>query len=621
MRIDSYSNIVVTPTRGSNVPELSVPMSLADKRSSVAGLDLFTTGVVWEDKPYALSFDLTTTAPIRRATISVNDHEDLRLPHSTRSMWVNGMYLNKCSFWTDEYEDGYFYTHPFALSCGFVRMVVRIEFRDGHSEELVSQDVVALDEPQKKGPSGPAAEEDNVRRMIGLLTKAEQNQAAEWMFSKQARAPMGGALSSDGITDWANESVAARLQTASDALDLIYDGLEDPSDAFPNVVDACEQRNGLPPIGPHDTAQNRAVRALLTSMERQVGPILQRLKNMHDESTQVLEQINQLVYNARAVRGRRQSMPALAMFATWEARERELMLWADDIAWRISEAVRQVFVEEDGMGPVEDVPFEVPERTGLFATDATYASLRSAMEVWDRFAHQPMGRMELGLHAIKPDKLFEYAALHKLLSWLHEEGFLENAEHQSPIGRYSYALANEYYKYSNEERCANTYWLARPATLDPHGLRTEVTLLYQPVIYADSREENDIELHRVDVDGEDRGGFWTPDYLLVVAQEGKPERTYLMDAKYVAYDKLQGKLYESVRKYKQETSRHVGGPPGEGVDGVVLLSGRLGTARLRRIGSPDDEEGFLCVIAPFHTRMTRGVLDELFELLGVSKKE
>ena len=117
------------------------------------------------------------------------------------------------------------------------------------------------------------------------------------------------------------------------------------------------------------------------------------------------------------------------------------------------------------------------------------------MRVWAECLREPLVRKDLTLHAVKPDKLFEYYALYRMLRWLWQNGFVENPAHDEPIAHYRYSLETRYPKFRNEERCANTYHLIRTGRAGRKT--TEIGLYYQLVLYSGTLEENGIDVQRV----------------------------------------------------------------------------------------------------------------------------
>ncbi len=612
-RIENAGQLTITERNGDD--EFVVPLVVAygEDDTGSAVLNIFEGGVVWEDNPYLVSFEFQTTAPIRRATLSVNDNNALRTVADHRTMVLGGdtIFTHTCE--VDAESGGFTGCKPFALTCGFSRVEIRVEFFDGPDVFLATPDIVSLDEPVRNGQTGESAEESNIMEMYRALTKVERNQAAEWMFANGGTTLINRKLSFDKNTDWAYAPISMRLQVASDALDCIFDGLEDTSDAFPTTlgVDEHAERKNR-----RDTDENREVRALISSMEDQVRRIRDALSDMLERSDVLLQRLKALLQYEGARRHHSQSLPAIQMFEQHVKREGELHFMAKDLHWRIAEMLTFVDDPNEGFGEVGDVPFRVAERTGVYANDTTYSQLHEAMRVWSICASEPLERVDVSLHAIKPDKLFEYSALHKMLDWLWNNGFEEDISRSRPIDRYEYSLADWYPKFRNEARCANTYHLVRR---EGHGDATQVDLYYQPVIYLGDREENGIDLHRVPGDDGAEGGFWTPDYLLAI-RGCNGEKCYLVDAKYCRAGILHAKLDECFGKYVAQTTKGQG-RPGTGISGVVLLAGKLDAPPLDVSETHSAEGTFLKVIAPFNRHTGKQKLTQFFQTLGIDPKE
>ncbi len=595
---------------------LRVPLSIVSQANdpTTASVNLYEDGAVWEDDAYAMGFDIRTSAPVRRATLSVNDHGELYMTSTFRTIPATrdrGREI-RCRFVVDDTQANETARHPFILTCGFARVQARIEFFEGDDVFLYTPDIVSLNEPQAEGGVDERSEEENVRGMYRSLMDAQGNQAAEWMFARGPVSLTNGRLSVDENTDWAYAPVSLRLQMASDALDLVFDGLEGAGGAFPT---SCGDEPGR--VGPHDTDENRLTRALIASMDDQIRQTREAVQSMYVETEWQRTALRNLVDAEAARRRRAQSLPALELLDVHARRERELLRICDDVTERIEEMLGLMDDEVEGLGTVMHVPFAVPRREGVFVRDATYAQIFDALRTWSICANEPPARMDLSLHAIKPDKLFEYSALHRMLDWLWRNGFLEDETYAKPIDRYAYRLANWYYKYDNETRCANTYHLARA---DDDGSTTLVDLYYQPVLYASRFEENGVDVHRVPRriprKNEEDADFWTPDYLLVIRRDGQ-RKTYLIDAKYCAHGLLHRKMNDCVDKYVARSAVGIC-EAGTGIDGVALLAGRLDAPPLDASNNLLGDVTYLRVLAPFNQCTDEATLARFFAALGVS---
>ena len=589
-------------------------------------LRLYEGGMVWEDEPARLSFSLMSTAVIKRATLSVNDHNDLWLKHTYDELSNLG---DKRAFrYTYELSPSQTardYRFPFSLTCGFVRVSVHFFFADGREAIFESHDVVCLDETDKDDADAAQQrlEEGNVRNMYRELAKAKGDQATEWMFSRATSAAGGGALSSDDFTDWAHESLARLLSVASATLDLVYDGLEDTEDAFPNTCAEDMGQSGQRAASRFDTPENRAVRALLASLAARTDEVHHEMEGAVDELGGLLARLQSVVAHKGAARKARETLPVIALFEALHDQESAWLTEARDLAERSACALQEFDAFSGGAGVVSDAAFEVPPREGLYRSSATYAELRDAMVEWESVHDLQVERRDVALHAIKPDRLFEYYALQRMLAWLFEQGFRENEAVACPIERFAYSLAETYDKYDNEERCANTYRLRRAQD------GCEVDLYYQAVLYGDAREENGIALHRSVPTDDGRASIWTPDYLLKV-RDGASERIYAIDAKYSDWHKLtgsDGKLAECVEKYLLGTRMGMAGKEGQGVDGVWIVCGKLTGEVLCRFGVVEGrlvEEGKLpagvranCGVAPVNRNSGQRKMRSLFAQFGI----
>lgn len=218
--------------------------------------------------------------------------------------------------------------------------------------------------------------------------------------------------------------------------------------------------------------------------------------------------------------------------------------------------------------------WRLPRRTKPFQEIPAYAELHLLMRRWDEFGEFSMRRDNLVLHTWRMDKLYEYYVLYRLLATLHGMGFdLDYSRAAEPARCARYSLADR--DYANEEQVATVYDLVRADE--------RLTLYYQPVLYADEREENGVRLHRTSAGS--RHPYWTPDYLLV-REAGGTRTTAVLDAKFRRpadvrrYESVglsggysaqtESTLRECLRKYKLETA----GADGRGVDAVWLLCGR-----------------------------------------------
>lgn len=615
-RVVSISPLVVERVEGDEVVALEVPLAELDEVG--LGIRLFDGGVIWEDEHATISFRLETTARVRKATVSVNGHtelwtrryDDIPLTYGDEVAW-------RYEFVVDEESESVQYRLPFALTCGFARVAVCIVFEDGLETTYLSQDIICLDEPRPggDGQSGDKAEESNVRDMYRILMRADGNQASEWMFAPSQ--PGGQLLAADDDTDWSHASLARTLRTASETLDLVYDGLDDEDDQFPNEMDVLAAASRF------DTPENREVRALLVSLASSMHEMAHGLQSSVDELDHLQRHMHDLVAKEGVRRRRAQSLPALALVEVQLDQERGWLLQALDMAERADAAIEDFDEFVGGAHAVSEIPFRLPAKEGLYLLDVRYEQLFNAMETWERARRVDGHHREIQIHAVKPDRLFEYFALNRLLTALFDMGFRENASAERPIDRFDYRLAKENSQFRNEWRCANTYRLRRESG---EGGSQEVDLYYQPVVYAYGACENGISLRRVGEDAH-RSSFWTPDYLLVVRDEGV-ERMYAIDAKYSYWSTLvgeHGRLADCVDKYLLRTRVVDEVRAQRPIDGVWILSGRLDGKRVftraaGRMLSAGEETMLwdeVCGIVPWNRNTGRRKRAAFFQKLGL----
>lgn len=243
------------------------------------------------------------------------------------------------------------------------------------------------------------------------------------------------------------------------------------------------------------------------------------------------------------------------------------------------------------------MPYVLPANDGVFADISAYQGLRRAMCHWRQFADFGYKREKRELHAMKPDRLYGYYCLYRLLDALYSLEFTERRDIEQPIRYFFYSIEDTYRDYENEDRCANTYQLAKRL---PDGRCEQIDLYYVPVIYADRREENGISLHKLAEDGrsyipyEERNSVWTPDYVMAIRGTGKPARTIMLDAKHISLEQIrdgatyggQKDLLQKIcRRYLDRTgcgSKYM--PPSQG--GVALLCLRQGEELEAGAGRP-----------------------------------
>ena len=361
-----------------------------------------------------------------------------------------------------------------------------------------------------------------------------------------------------------------------------------------------------------DVPENRSVLAFARA-------VASSLAGAYAEAKDQVEGLERTRERLRGLGGEDTTLPSLViMDACLECerplveRARALLSRARDVTHALTRAMPQVRRQ----------PWRLPRRTKPFQEIPVYADVYDLMRRWDAFGEFSMRRDGLLLHTWRMDKLYEYYVLYRLLSALRGRGFALAAEPGTSAIRASYSLADR--DYENERQVATVYRLVRADE--------RLTLFYQPVFYADEREENDVRLHRTSAGS--RHPYWTPDYLLV-REAGGARTTAVLDAKFRRptdvrrYESVsvgegmdvqtESTLRECLRKYKLETA----GPDGRGVDAVWLLCGRAGERSVWRLQASAwaRAQGRLACDGVVTVAPGADALDEVLRDLGIAEDE
>jgi hypothetical protein len=315
------------------------------------------------------------------------------------------------------------------------------------------------------------------------------------------------------------------------------------------------------------------------------------------------------------------SIPAYAVVSCRIARESAYIERLKDLKTE-AHAVARMISREDAP---ETLDYDTAARQ---VAKSGPGDLHDAYATWTPLRSLSFMREARALHAAKPDKLYEYYALYRILKWLTGVGFTLDDAYEKPVDTFYYSYERTYAKFMNERRCANTYHLKRGDQ--------RVTLYYQPVIYGDVREENGIVLHRTiaaqpfDLNHSHPDAAWTPDIILTT-DDGTTTNTYALDAKYRNLYELAGlnqfgakdhrvdtSVFEDqIRKYKTDLASD----NGRGIDAVWLVCGRgydLGTLLYRKTEWAQDvlpQSG----LAPLGYDLDDSSLDQMMAALGISR--
>ena len=597
--------------RGAQARGEAILLPLSDARRQEDDIALFSGGCVREQDEYQLSLDVRSSRRVRGAWMSVNGSDriacsiarpgDVARDDSETSSRAEATPASDTTRIVAARDARDFRTTcPFSLTCGLARVEVCVMLADGTSHLLTSDDIVAT--------SAPGAEEGNIRAMFDALLSCEGNQAAEWMLSatpeedpandRPETGPRSGAscatpeedpandrpsdndtsplpsegteLSDDEETDWSARSLARSLDVVGEALAIFHAGVLDDTDAFPT--------SQIAPDGTltHDTPENRIVLAFLGRLDGDLASIRRQLEEDANRSRALCRSIEFVAQAAGAAA----SVPVTELV-------RERVEQSEGYLRRVRELMdRSQLAHRSMASAAPDAravsgELTLPAFTGIWKDDETYRRMWHAIRSWLSLGSFSFTREQRALHTVKPDRLYEYYALWRMLTWLWRNGFSEDRDVRMPITRHAYTPEDQTGLFENEWRCANTYRLA-----DAAG--TKVTLYYQPVIYGSAREENGITLHRTvaprplkQAASPSRTSFYTPDYLLLIRNEAMGLRRFVpVDAKYFSAQRVAGlgksdaleSTFETVqRKYLQECRDSMTGRP---ADAVWIVCGR-----------------------------------------------
>lgn len=311
----------------------------------------------------------------------------------------------------------------------------------------------------------------------------------------------------------------------------------------------------------YDNYENRILFALAQSVERTLATAERRLTDERAEAEKLRGQLCSFQTDGYA-------MPALVVVDLVLRRGTEVMARLQRarsamrrIQRQLAEALPDVTVRNAGRLLAN------PKRTKVFQEVRAYSRVFQALMRWKSVETLSMGRENLGMHALRASKLYEYYCLHELLSALYDMGYRADESVPQAFVRARYSL--EYSKYANERRVATLYHLRAGEEC--------VDLYYQPVLYGSATEENGIDLHRVSTTRpfEPSGrpdAPYTPDFV-IYHRRGDVMRRVVLDSKFMLYSRLYSEgaptmFMKCMRKYLLETIAS----DGSRVDAMWLLS-------------------------------------------------
>ena len=353
----------------------------------------------------------------------------------------------------------------------------------------------------------------------------------------------------------------------------------------------------------YNNLENRAICAFIVEVFNSMSRVIDSVKDEMSRLEAIAEKLKAIDLDGGL-------LPSLVIVEACLGHEEPLSSKAAALRKRAISIARSL---RQAMPEVEEKRYRLPRRTKVFQEVRPYREIYYQMQRWSDFGDLDLLCDGFALSTWKMDKLYEYYVLFKLLDQIEGCGYSPSANEVLPLRSVSYGLKSRFY--SDEIQVANFYRFQEG--------ENQLTLLYEPVLYGDSRDEALTGLHRTTrVDPfEDNSpdSYWRPDYLIVLET---PERSvrYVVDAKFrTVQDVKSGQRGASefdkcLIKYKVSLASK-----GGAVDAVWLICGRGITAQTcvyeNSSWALDSElrpDG-ITLLGP-----GVGKLDEMFELLGLS---
>lgn len=491
----------------------------------------------------------------------------------------------------------------FCLCYGFARVEVAI-WLSGEERPLVhtTRDIVCrTNEPY---------EAENIQGMLTRLLDSTDDLASKWMFSSPQQSQTPFSVLEGAITSSAPKSVSAVilllkrvLMTFSENVEYFrshgYSRVRQDCACVrvsqiqraghdellwisrnPEVLDEVHQNVGISYGGrnylprklqtrvrrkTYDSYENRLVLGFLSEVVRTATVVRASLRDG-------AEAVRALELRLLTLCAGNEGQPALALARLYRMRERSYLEQLGSIVREGAELLRRF---RQFLPGVEGHFSRSPRRTKVFQEIRPYALIWAVIEEWLKFGDFSLAKESLALHTLRADKLYEYYVLYELLDWLAVRGFRPQVNDVRAIRRASFSVADDPDSpYRSEEGVSSVYALSTK--------NVRITLFYQPVIYADEREEEGVALHRLSYPNR-HCPYWTPDYLLEVTLPTGRRTYHVIDAKYRRPRALMegypkgGALAECIMKYRQD----VGGADGKGVSTVWLFAGRANRRQVR----------------------------------------
>ena len=544
-------------------------------------ITLSNEGVLSEERLYKLSLLTESHCEINSVLIVINGEEYNFVPASLICR-TDGLYEIELKM------DGSLQNEAtclrfFLLTYGLTRISLTIFFQDDlQPYELSTKDIPTYSQNEESNL--------NVQKMLEELLDTEPNEALNWMFRSNAVSDDPYTLYPGGYLLGAPKSINSFLQLLESILEVYARNYEYfRLHGFSRVrkvnkrVDVSKIRelshHEVLWIGKNTDCLNEVVQETAISYNGQYYlphkiETVQKVKSFDSyenqivlgflennalvEAKKILRMLKKKIVARRNLRNQLREIsengyyfPAMVVVDACYSRQdyliKRLECLVSDFS-KYSRLYKNIFKE------VPSVRVDRIRRSKVFEEINAYSEIYTVIVKWFSFGEFSLCREDLAMQTLRVDKLYEYFCLYKLLSGLSSLGFKLDSTIDCPVKQYRYALNSRYYK--NEVKVANSYSLRRDYE--------SIEIYYQPVIYGDNREENNICVHRT-TKGKPFGkyssdSFWWPDFLLKVHVDEQKDYSIILDAKYSHIGKVTegypkyGILTEEISKYKSTTS-------------------------------------------------------------------
>ena len=565
--------------------------------SSVSSaIDVATEKPVVENDSYNFSVLVPSSIAVAELSISVNGADPITTTADGRlSEIVAGQEHTLYRIQLKPKEK-----RPFLLTYGFARIEVVLSLVYESTEEFVltTKDIPCLSNEDYQAPM--------IAQMLNELLDVNEETVARWMFTGNEDDRAAFSILDAALRDNSPKSLSSIIQLFEAAIaeyENAYDYFR--AHGFSRVV---RTKSKLPPrkirrTGSHELLWMSKNSHVLSEtpyetsinylgryyMPREIETDVRKKSYDSYENRLVLGFLGELLTNARVIYSSLKddvasiraieerlnpistsdySLPALTLIRQCAARENYYIAKLQDVVDKLLKLKRKYVLALPG---VKAVFSRAPRRTKVFQEVKCYSGVFEIIQRWLKFGDFTLARENLALHTLRLDKLYEYFVLFRLLCWLQSSGFDEDDAEGEAIEQATFSLISGFYR--NEKQVSTLYKLS-------HG-ETHIRLYYQPVIYGDEREENGITLHRLSCRNAasliKRDSYWTPDFLLMVAQGTNDPEWHIFDAKFSKASILwgdypkDGPFTSMVSKYKTVI---LGSAPSDRIVSLWLFCGR-----------------------------------------------